>query len=79
MTYAESGGPIGDGVNGLPKAPGCGAGCEICKDICKIFAWDMDPQGRVMLDQDKCLACGMCIHRCPNNNIEMVQTSATPI
>jgi NADPH-dependent glutamate synthase beta subunit-like oxidoreductase/dihydroorotate dehydrogenase len=55
-------------------ACGCGAGCEICKDICKVFAWNMDPQGRVMLDEDKCVACGMCIHRCPNKNIEMVQT-----
>ena len=58
---------------------GCGAGCEICKDICKVFAWDMDPQGRVVLDEDKCLACGMCILRCPNQNIKMVQTSEKPV
>jgi len=55
-------------------ACGCGAGCETCKDICKVFAWGTDPQGRVMLDEDKCVACGMCIHRCPNRNIEMIQT-----
>ncbi|MFH0909997.1 MAG: FAD-dependent oxidoreductase, partial [Planctomycetota bacterium] len=53
---------------------GCGAGCEICKDICKMFAWKIDPQGRVLLDEDKCVACGMCLHLCPNNNIEMIQT-----
>ena len=53
---------------------GCGAGCEICKDICKVFAWSMDDCGRVVLDEDKCVACGMCIWRCPNQNIEMVQT-----
>jgi NADPH-dependent glutamate synthase beta subunit-like oxidoreductase/dihydroorotate dehydrogenase len=58
---------------------GCGAGCEICKDICKIFAWEVDPQGRAVLDEEKCLACGMCLFRCPNKNIEMVQTSETPI
>ncbi len=55
-------------------ACGCGAGCEICKDICKMFAWSMDAQGRVELDQDKCSACGMCIWRCPSDNIEMIQT-----
>lgn len=60
-------------------ACGCGAGCEICKDICKVFAWSMDPQGRVILDEDKCLACGMCLHRCPNKNIEMIQTSDAPV
>jgi NADPH-dependent glutamate synthase beta subunit-like oxidoreductase/dihydroorotate dehydrogenase len=58
---------------------GCGAGCEICSDICKVFAWDVDPQGRTCLDEEKCLACGMCLHRCPNDNIEMVQTSDQPI
>jgi len=53
---------------------GCGAGCEICKDICKMFAWDMSPEGKVFPDKDKCVACGMCIYRCPNQNIEMIQT-----
>lgn len=60
-------------------ACGCGAGCEICKDICKVFAWSMDENGKTHLDEDKCLACGMCIHRCPNSNIEMIQTSKIPI
>ncbi len=55
-------------------ACGCGAGCETCKDICKVFAWSMDPQGRVMLDEEACVGCGMCVHRCPNRNIEMMQT-----
>lgn len=55
-------------------ACGCGAGCEICVDICKVFAWSMDAAGRVVLDEDKCVACGMCIWRCPTKNIEMVQT-----
>lgn len=58
---------------------GCGAGCGICRDICKVFAWKMDPQGSVLLDEDACLACGMCIYRCPNDNIEMIRTSPEPI
>jgi len=53
---------------------GCGAGCEICKDICKVFAWSMDDTGRMNCDEDKCVACGMCVWRCPNQNIEMIQT-----
>lgn len=55
-------------------ACGCGAGCEVCLDLCKMFCFDMDENGRMNLDEDKCVACGMCIHLCPNKNIEMIQT-----
>ncbi len=58
---------------------GCGAGCEICSSICKMFACGTSEEGRITLDEDKCVACGMCIHRCPNNVIEMIQTSDEPI
>ncbi len=60
-------------------ACGCGAGCQICYDICKMFAYQMDATGRVCLDEDKCVACGMCAQRCPNGRIEMVQTSDKPV
>ncbi len=55
-------------------ACGCGTGCGICVDICKAFAWERKTD-HVELDEDECLACGMCIHRCPNDNVEMIQTS----
>ena len=55
-------------------ACGCGAGCEVCKDICKMFAYCMDANGRISIDEDTCVACGMCVWRCPNKNIEMIQT-----
>jgi NADPH-dependent glutamate synthase beta subunit-like oxidoreductase/dihydroorotate dehydrogenase/ferredoxin len=67
------------GEAGRCLACGCGAGCEVCVDICKVFAYRMDPQGRVVLDEEKCLGCGMCAHRCPNQNIEMIQTGTESI
>lgn len=54
-------------------ACGCGTGCGICVDICKAFAWQRKTD-HVELDEEKCLACGMCIWRCPNKNVEMIQT-----
>jgi len=60
-------------------ACGCGAGCEICFELCKNFAFSINERGRVVLDDERCLACGMCVHRCPNHNLEMVQTSEAPI
>ena len=54
-------------------ACGCGTGCGICVDICKMFVWQRDVD-KVVLDEDECVACGMCIWRCPNNNVEMTQT-----
>jgi NADPH-dependent glutamate synthase beta subunit-like oxidoreductase/dihydroorotate dehydrogenase len=60
-------------------ACGCGAGCQICYDICKQFAYEINDEGRVCLDQEKCVACGVCAFRCPNNVIEIEQTSDKPI
>ena len=57
---------------------GCGEGCMICHDICKMFAYHTDGVF-VELDPDKCVGCGMCVWRCPNGNISMERTSAVPI
>ncbi|MCD6377479.1 MAG: FAD-dependent oxidoreductase [Planctomycetes bacterium] len=58
---------------------GCGAGCEICVNICKMSAWTLRDDHTVEIDEDKCVACGMCVWRCPNNNIEMIQTGTENI
>jgi len=60
-------------------ACGCGVGCQICFDICKMFAYEITADGRIHLDEEKCVGCGMCVHRCPNDVIEMVQTSEVSI
>lgn len=52
---------------------GCGEGCELCKNICTDFAIsNTEAPDWVVVDEDKCVACGMCYNRCPNKNIEMV-------
>ncbi|MFC1614853.1 FAD-dependent oxidoreductase, partial [Gemmatimonadota bacterium] len=56
---------------------GCGIGCQICENLCMRDAWEEDGN-RVDLDKDACVACGMCVSRCPNNNIEMVKGELSP-
>jgi NADPH-dependent glutamate synthase beta subunit-like oxidoreductase len=56
---------------------GCGAGCGLCESVCSSVAikrFDNAGYECFRVDQDKCHACGMCSHLCPNQNIEMVQT-----
>lgn len=60
-------------------ACGCGAGCLICLQLCKMFAYHMTDTGRVELNEEQCVACGMCLQRCPSQTIEMVQKSTKPI
>ncbi len=60
-------------------ACGCGAGCEKCVTICKMFANKLDENGRIVIDEEKCVACGMCVQMCPNKTLEMVKTEEKPI
>ena len=57
---------------------GCSAGCAICAQLCNAFAVKVEGE-RVVFDEDKCHACGMCMRRCPNKNIEIIRTSDTPL
>ncbi len=55
-------------------ACGCGEGCEICKTICSEFTIHVEDFDTLAVDNSDCVACGMCFNRCPNQNIEMVNT-----
>ncbi|MEA1996935.1 MAG: FAD-dependent oxidoreductase [Gemmatimonadota bacterium] len=56
---------------------GCGVGCQICEDLCMRQAWSHEGSN-VVIDEDECVACGMCVFRCPNDNIEMVKGELSP-
>lgn len=59
---------------------GCGIGCDLCANICNVFAISFNEQiGCYEVDPEKCVGCGLCIQLCPNHNIEMLQTSDEPI
>jgi NADPH-dependent glutamate synthase beta subunit-like oxidoreductase/dihydroorotate dehydrogenase/Pyruvate/2-oxoacid:ferredoxin oxidoreductase delta subunit len=53
---------------------GCGEGCQLCKTICCEFAIDIITPDVLKINQETCVACGMCYRRCPTGNIEMVNT-----
>lgn len=56
---------------------GCGVGCQICEDLCLTRAWRHE-KNRVEIDPHECVACGVCLYRCPNDNIDMVATELSP-
>jgi NADPH-dependent glutamate synthase beta subunit-like oxidoreductase len=51
---------------------GCGEGCGLCARICSEFAIHVESPDIWKIDEDECVACGMCYNRCPNGNIEMI-------
>ena len=58
-------------------ACGCGEGCGICEELCTNFAAATREiaADHASIDEAKCVGCGMCMSRCPNDNIEAVATS----
>lgn len=49
----------------------------MCARICSNFAIRADGADAFCIDEEKCVACGMCFRLCPNQNIEMVQGEGT--
>lgn len=52
-------------------ACGCGPGCGLCQRVCIYEAIAETDEG-FQVDADKCDGCGLCTHRCRNQNITMV-------
>jgi len=50
---------------------GCGEGCLLCTDLCNSFAI-VNNSGRPEIQIEVCAGCGVCVWRCPNENLEMV-------
>lgn len=56
---------------------GCGVGCGTCARLCFNFAVVREGADTFRIDEDKCVACGMCFRRCPNRNIEIERLPGT--
>jgi len=53
---------------------GCGEGCMICADICNAFAIS-SVDTKPSVDKEECVGCGICVWRCPNDNLEMIPSN----
>ena len=52
---------------------GCGEGCFLCIDLCNSFAIT-SRDGKPKIEKEDCVGCGICAWRCPNKNVEMIQS-----
>ncbi len=53
--------------------------CGVCVNICTFNAIFRDQEGKAYVDPDKCMGCGLCVYRCPNNARKLVpRTSYDP-
>ncbi len=52
---------------------GCGEGCMLCADLCSSFAISIsNDDGKPYINKEECVGCGVCVWRCPNDNLEMI-------
>ena len=42
-----------------------------CQSVCGMDAIQKDANGRAVINQDKCVACGQCLVNCPFGAINM--------
>ena len=69
ISYIEVDEPILDKAVDCNRPSDCGCGCD-CNDDSN--ACEPNPYGRIIIDQDKCTDCGICVDKCCGSAIEMV-------
>lgn len=53
----------------------CSYGClgfGNCIKVCKFDAISRDENGRIVIDEEKCTACGACVEECPKKVISII-------
>jgi Pyruvate/2-oxoacid:ferredoxin oxidoreductase delta subunit len=66
--------------NFAPRAGEDCIGCEACADRCLLDALALDDEtGRIEVDLDKCLGCGVCTLACPQETLKLHRVERTSI
>ena len=77
ISYIEVAEPIMDKNLVCNCAPTTGENAS-CKCSCKgdcgndLYSCGGTPYGRIIIDYDKCIECGICVDECCGNAIDMV-------
>ena len=73
ISYIESAEPILDRTVNCVSKNSCGCACD-----CGSIKTDCggSPYGRIVIDYDKCIECGLCADECCGTAIDLVQTNS---
>ena len=67
ISYTEVDEPIYDKVVECEAISGCDCACN-CNE--NVNSCEPNPYGRIVIDNDKCTNCGICIEKCCGKAIE---------
>lgn len=66
--------------NFAPKAGEDCVGCQTCADQCLLGALALDEEtGRIEVDLDKCIGCGVCTLACPQETLKLHRVERSSI